>query len=169
MKKILLAICALVALCSCNDDDPIPISQAVLNSFIARFPEARNVTWQSSDGYLVADFYLNENGVPEECLAWFTPVGEWQMTQREMMYANLPVAVRAAFESSDYATWVIDDVVQVERISSVEYVISAEGFYLGVESDAYLYYDEAGVLVRSVIDPDYEYWGYMLQPICINQ
>lgn len=168
MKKIFFLICALVTFVSCNDDDPIPISQAVIKSFHARFPEARNVTWQSSDGYLVADFYINDNGTAEECLAWFTPVGEWQMTQREIRYANLPEAVRASFESSDYATWIIDDVIKVERISSVEYVISADGFYLGVESDAYLYYDEAGVLVRSVIDPDYDYWGYILQPMCVR-
>lgn len=161
MKKIFFAMCALVALCACNDEDPIPVSQAVLDSFRARFPEVSNVTWQSSGGYLVADFYLYDGGQPEECLAWFSPVGEWYMTQREMLYANLPAVVKASFESGDYATWLVDDVIKVERASSVEYVISADGYYLGVESDAYLYYSEGGVLLRSVIDPDdYPYWGY---------
>lgn len=161
MKKFLFAVCAVMTLVACNDEDPIPISEAVLNSFNARFPEAHNVTWQSRGGYLVADFYLSEEGSPEECMAWFTPVGEWQMTQREMLYASLPAAVRASFESGEYATWVVDDVVKIERISSVEYLISADGFYLGEESDAYLYYTEGGVLIRSIIDPDdYPYWGY---------
>ena len=68
------------------------------------------------------------------------------------------MAVRAAFEAGDYAAWGIDDVVKVEREGeSVEYIIVAEGFIDGVQSDAYLFYDENGELLRSEIDPDYEW------------
>ena len=166
MKKFLFALCALCSVVACNDEEPIPVTSAVLISLQARFPDAQHVTWHSSGGYLVADFYLVEEGARQECAAWFTPTGEWQMTERELSYADLPLTVQAAYEASEYATWGVEDVVKIERPSSVEYLIAADGFYLGVESDAYLYYTEGGSLIRSVIDPNEEYWGYVLEPMC---
>lgn len=160
MKKILFAMCALLALVACNDADPIPISAAVQNSFHARFPEAQRVRWGSSGDYIVADFYIDDGGVPTECQAWFTYVGEWYMTQREISYSALPQAVQAAYESGEYATWIVDDVIQVERIDSLQYLIVADGFYLGVESEAYLFYLPSGVLAQGVIDPDLPFWAY---------
>ena len=166
MKKLLFAFCALVTIVACNDEDPIPINSSVLISFQARFPEAQHVTWASEGGYLVAEFYLVEGGVNKECAAWFSPTGEWQMTEREMAYADLPMAVQTSFMSGEYATWVIDDVIKIERVNAVEYAIVADGFYLGVESEVFLYYTEEGTMVRSVIDPIDEYWGYILEPLC---
>lgn len=163
MKKLLFFVCALYALVACNDVEPIPVSEAVLISFEARFPEAQHITWGSAGNYLVAEFYLDNEGVKEECAAWFSPTGEWQMTEREMSYSSLPAAVRISFEAGEYATWVVDDVAKIERLSSVEYLIVADGFYLGVPSEAYLYFTEAGSLVRGVIDPDQAYWMYLLE------
>ena len=160
MKKILFAMCALLVLVACNDADPIPLSAAVQNSVHARFPEAQGVRWMSRGDYIVADFYISEGGAPQYCSAWFSPVGEWYMTQREIRYSALPLPVQAAYESGEYATWIVDDVIKVELSASTEYVISAEGFYLGVESDAYLYYSPAGELLRSIVDPDLPFWGY---------
>ena len=160
MKKILFAMCVALALVACNDADPIPISAAVQNSFHARFPEAQSVRWGSSGDYLVADFYINAEGVIEHCQAWLTPVGEWYMALREISYSALPLAVQAAYESGEYATWIVDDVMKVERIDSTQYLIAADGFYLGVESEAYLFYLPSGELVQSIIDPDLPFWAY---------
>ncbi len=160
MKKILFAMCALLALVACNDADPIPISAAVQNSFQARYPEAQSVRWGSSGDYIVADFYIDAGGVPEQCQAWFTHVGEWYMTLREKPYSALPQAVQVAYESGEYATWIVDDVIQVERIDATQYLIVADGFYLGVESEAYLFYLPSGVLAQGVVDPDLPFWAY---------
>ena len=155
MKNLLIALCILSLLAACNDD-PVTLNSSVLDAFHARFPDARNVTWASDGGYLVADFYLAQSGIDGQ--AWFTPPGGWYMTQLEIAYASLPVPVMAAFEAGVYATWGIDDVVKVEREGEpVEYIIVAEGFIDGAQSDAYLFYDEDGVLLRSEIDPDYEW------------
>ena len=155
MKKLLATLCAIGLLAACSDD-PVTLNSAVLDAFHARFPDARNVTWASDGGYLVADFYLTESGTDGQ--AWFTPVGEWYMTQLEVTYASLPAAVRTAYEAGDYAAWGVDEVVKMEREGEpVEYIIVAEGFLDGVESDAYLFYDEDGELLRSEIDPDYEW------------
>lgn len=139
-------------------DDPIPLNSAVLDAFHARFPDARSVTWASNGGYLVADFYIVESGATTEGEAWFTPIGEWYMTQLEMNYTALPLAVRAAFEAGDYAGWGVDEVVKMEREGEpLEYIVVAEGFIDGVESDAYLFYSEDGELLRSEINPDYDW------------
>jgi hypothetical protein len=82
------------------------------------------------------------------------------MTQREISYSALQQAVQTAYELGEYATWIVDDVIQVERIDSLQYLIVADGFYLGVESEAYLYYLPSGVLAQGVIDPDLPFWAY---------
>ena len=155
MKNLLIALCTLSLLAACNDD-PVTLNSSVLDAFHARFPDARNVTWASDGGYLVADFYLTPSGIDGQ--AWFTPIGGWYMTQLEITYAALPTAVRAAFEAGDYAAWGVDEGVEVEREGEpLEYIIVAEGMLGGEESDAYLFYGEDGELLRSEIDPDYEW------------
>lgn len=155
MKKFLTFFCSLALLTACGDD-PIPLNSAVLDAFHARFPDARSVTWASNGGYLVADFYLAESGV--EGQAWFTPIGEWRMTQLEIAYNALPLTVRVAFEAGDYAAWGVDEVVKMERDDEpVEYIIVAEGLLDGVESEAYIFYGEDGELLRYQINPDYEW------------
>ena len=161
MKKLLILLSAVVMFAACSDDDHLILNSAVLDAFHARFPDARSVIWSSSGDYFVADFYLVEGGTAAECEAWFTPIGEWRMTQLERPYALLPAAVKAAFEAGDYAAWGVDEVVKMERAGEpMEYIIVAEGLLDGVQSDAYLFYDEDGQLLRSEIDPDYEWWCY---------
>jgi hypothetical protein len=158
MKKFLTLLSAVVMLAACSDDDHLILNSSVLDAFHARFPDARSVIWTSSGDYLVADFYLVEDGTAAECEAWFTPIGEWRMTQLEMPYAALPLAVRSAFEAGDYAAWGVDEVVKMERDDEpVEYIIVAEGLLGGVESEAAIFYSEDGELLRYQINPDYEW------------
>ena len=167
MKKLLSMLAAIVLLAACGDDDNIALNSSVLDAFHARFPNANSVTWASAGGYLVADFYLVEDGATAECEAWFTPIGEWYMTQIELPYAALPVAVKAAFEASDYAAWGLDEVVKMEQVNEpIEYIIVAEGWLDGVESDVYLFYDEDGQLLRSEINPDYEWLNCYSRASC---
>ena len=72
---------------------------------------AGRVEWDWEDGYYVADFYDDRY----ETEAWFTPGGEWVMTETDIPYAALPQAVKTAFEGSEYADWRVDDADQVER------------------------------------------------------
>ena len=167
MKKLLYLLSATLLLFACGDDDTASPNSAVLDAFHARFPDARSIVWSSNGGYFVADFYLVDAGSTTEGEAWFTPIGEWYMTQLEMPYTSLPVAVMAAFEAGDYAAWGVDEVVKMEREDlPLEYIIVAEGFLDGVESDAYLFYDVSGQLLRSEINPDYEWWSCYERPTC---
>lgn len=47
--------------------------------------------------------------------AWFDAAGKWYMTEEDISYAELPRAVRTAYEAGDYAAWHVDDVDKLLR------------------------------------------------------
>lgn len=96
---------------------------------------------------MVARF--NDGGVRSQ--AWFFKNGDWRMSEKDITYAQLPVAIQGAFEASEYAAWKIDDVELLSRegMESV-YVIEVEKGNEEYE----LYYSEDGVLFRAVLDTD---------------
>lgn len=143
------------------------VSPQVLEAFNARYPGAQNVSWSVRDGYAVASFSWNDPATSASTgthSAWFdNQSGFWSMAETEIPYSALPQAVRTAFESSEYATWQIDNEVDVlTRSGEVEpeiYVIEAE--QAGKEVD--LYYLPDGVLVKTMADagPNYDYGDFI--------
>lgn len=148
---LLMALSAAWSLQSCdnNDDDSIPVPTELQNAFSSMYPNVTNVEWETKSGYYVADF---RNGY--EASAWFTPNGEWQMTETDIPYSALPQEVKASFEGSEYATsqgWKIDDVDMLERKGlETIYVIEVEKQNQEVD----IYYSEAGVQIKIVEDTD---------------
>lgn len=152
MKKILFLLTALVslgAMTSCDDDDDrsVKVPEAVKGSFEGMFPGAARVEWSARGGYLVADFM---NG-GTDTQAWFAADGNWRMTEVDLTFAELPAAVKSAFESGEYALWRVDDVDKLlrEGLETV-YVIEVENR----ETEYDLVYSETGVLLRAVADTD---------------
>lgn len=151
MKKYFL-VCALglmgLGLQSCdNDSDNIQVSAELQNAFNDKYPGLTPTGWESQQGYYVADFRNGDYGAE----AWFGADGTWQMTETDIAYQALPSAVRNAFETSDYATWRVDDVDKVERRNAeTVYVIEVESG----KQEADLYYSEDGILVKEVADTD---------------
>lgn len=148
---LLMALSAAWSLQSCdnNDDDSIPVPTELQNAFSSMYPNVTNVEWETKSGYYVADF---RNGY--EASAWFTPNGEWQMTETDIPYSALPQEVKASYEGSEYATsqgWKIDDVDMLERKGlETIYVIEVEKQNQEVD----IYYSEAGVQIKIVEDTD---------------
>lgn len=127
------------------DDDSMTVAPEVESAFTTRYPDAGRVEWDLEDGYYVAEFYDDRY----ETEAWFTPGGEWVMTETDIPYGALPQAVKTAFEGSEYAAWRVDDVDKVERRDmETLYVLEVE--YGHQEAD--LYYSGDGVLVKTVAD-----------------
>lgn len=147
----LLALGAAWSLQSCDNDDDgsINVPAQLQNAFLEKYPNVANVRWESKAGYYVADFH---NGY--EASAWFTPNGEWQMTETDIPYDALPQQVRATFETSEYkkgSGWLVDDVDKLERKGfETIYVIEVEK--QNEERD--LYYSEKGDLIKTVVDLD---------------
>lgn len=153
MKKLFFLLTALVSLAAttgCDDDDEraVNVPAAVSNAFEERFPGATRVGWSDRNGYLVASF---RNGGGIEAKAWFAADGRWRMTEEELAYAQLPAAVRTAFEAGEYAAWRVDDVDKLlrEGLETV-YVLEVEQG----KNEYELYYSEQGVLIRAVADTD---------------
>ncbi len=123
------------------DDDNIRVNREIEEAFRARYPHASRVEWECQRGYYVADFYQNKI----ETQAWFTPQAVWHMTETDVRYADLPQAVRSAFEQSEYAGWRINDIDMLEYYDrDTVYIIEVEQG--NVEYD--LYFSQDGVLVK---------------------
>ena len=161
MKKyalFLLAAASLNAFASCNDDDDRHesnpqwngVSEMVVKTFNEMYPDAKNIEWEVRNGYAVAEFYTasGAKGDDENTKAWFdNQLGDWAMTESDVTSANIPQAVLAAFEASEYADWRIDDIDMVLRNGmELVYVLEVEQG----ERDIDLYYSEDGVLVKSI-------------------
>lgn len=153
MKKILCMLAALAALgamTACDDDNDgrsVDVPSAVKEAFIGMFPGVAHVEWSNRGGYLVAEFQNAGSGTQ----AWFAADGNWRMTEEDLTFAQLPAAVKTAFETGDYAAWRVDDVDKLlrEGLETV-YVLEVE---LG-ESEYELFYSEQGILLRAVPDAD---------------
>lgn len=147
---LLIAFCAAWSLHSCDndDDDSIAVPAALQEAFSSKYPNVKNVKWETKAGYYVADFY---DGY--EASAWFTTDGNWHMTETDIPYTALPDPVKSAFETSEYKTWKKDDVDKLERqgIETV-YVIEVENQNQEID----LYYSADGVLIKSIADTDDE-------------
>ena len=121
---IAATVCGLT-FASCDDDDTINVSSlpvAIQEEFSTKYPNALIEEWEQKYGYSVVDFRLD--GFEAE--AWFGADG-WVMTETDIPYQSLPEAVKASFETSQYANWKIEDVDKVERINTeTVYVIEVE-------------------------------------------
>lgn len=176
---VALAALTLMPACS-NDDDwdydpetgmpvsPTEIPEAIRSAFYAQYGEGARVQWSKKDGYAVADF--EGAGPGGEQTVWYGMAdGAWAMTETEILFSALPEAVSAAFAATEYAAapWRTEREVDVLRRSAGEtlYVIEVEKNENGRETEADLFFTDAGVLAKVVLDADREagYSGYLPQ------
>lgn len=144
-----MGLVSLGAMAGCEDDDrkSVRVPAAVQGAFGKMFPAASHVEWEDRGGYVVADF----RSAGTVMQAWFDAAGKWHMTEEDISYAELPQAVRTAYEAGDYAAWHVDDVDKLQRNGQeTVYVIEVE--HAKQEFD--LYYSEDGVLLREAADTD---------------
>lgn len=150
MKKYLFLLAAAVSLgltTGCDDDRTVPVPDAVADAFRGMYPNASDIEWAERNGYLIADF---KNG-NADMQAWFTTDGDWRMTETDLLYDQLPEAVRNAFSTSEYADWRVEDAEQLVREGfEPVYVLEVERGQTEYE----LYYTGDGVLIRAVADAD---------------
>lgn len=153
MKKLLfLAAAVLIGLQACdksNDDsDRGYVSEQAKQALAAKYPNASHVEWKVKNNYVVADFSISS---ARDLSAWFDNNGTWYMTESDITFDQLPEAVKTSFSTSQYASWRVDDVDQIERSATeTVYVIEAENQQAEVD----LYYAPNGVLVQEMVDVD---------------
>ena len=136
-----------LASCSDDDDDNVPVPDAVTRAFTDKYAGVGRVDWdREKGGYLVAEFWKDG----KEHDAWFTEAGEWVMTEvdhgRDLQ--SLPQAVQAGYEATAYYlnNWTVDDIDEIQRPAyETFYIIEVEK---RGEPDYDLYFDANGTLYR---------------------
>ena len=145
----LLAALSLCLFQSCDNDDydPVPgyVSAETKAAFDEKYPAAKDVEWETRNDYLIVDF--KQDKVEKE--AWFDNSGTWYMTETDIPFAQLPDAVKTAFQQGEYSTWKVDDVDMIERrdVETVYVIETEQG-----NSEVDLYYSPDGILVKTVLD-----------------
>ena len=157
MKRLFLYVCLATTLIACSDNDEVyyPVTQQIQQALYDLYPEAQDVEWGSTVGYLVADFVLPATDLLyAEAEAWFTPSAVWQMTSRDVTYSSLPEAVTQAFELSAYGAATVEDVVRIDRLDAMTiYTITVDRTRL---PDISLFYTAEGVLIEELPDDGYD-------------
>lgn len=102
------------------------LPSAVTDSFKAKYPTAKQVSWSDKLGYWQVSFYLDADALT----AKFKTTGEWQSSLKKIAETSLPAEVQDGYSKSLYADgdWkvstvqvlylpgnVVDYAVQVEK------------------------------------------------------
>ena len=152
MRRLLFLFTLLTTLGVCTSCEKYEAPSSVRNTFNEQYPKAVDVEWERKHGYVVVDFYLPGTG---ECEAWYKKSGTWVMTSYDMIYNDLPQAVRVAFEEGYGVNTPVDDVERVERSKGdTIYIIETTAVVNGYLTDIFLDYAEDGTLLRTTVDID---------------
>jgi hypothetical protein len=121
--KTLCLLCAFAMIISCGKKvkedtnqakettvDAVDVPPLVADAFKAKYPNAVVKQWNiEDDGYeAVTDLNSMEYSIA------FNAKGEWLETERTLKYADLPEKVKEALSSSDFGSWEVKEVSEVE-------------------------------------------------------
>ncbi|HNP21321.1 MAG TPA: PepSY-like domain-containing protein [Panacibacter sp.] len=121
------------------------IPAEVTDAFKTRYPHAEKVSWKDKISSFGAEFILN--GV--EMSADFSSKGEWEKTEKNLKFENLPGEVVDGFAKSKYSDWEKGSIVEIDENSqSLVYRIFVKK---SAVSKKYLYFDAKGKLQKESI------------------
>lgn len=117
----------------------------VTDAFIARYPHATRVEWRDRLQYFQATFELNGSSIS----ANFSSKGEWEESERELDFDQLPVDVKDGFENSRYATWQKNSAHELQQLGKpLQYRFNVQKSGLQKKN---LYFDCNGKLLKETI------------------
>ena len=117
----------------------------VTDAFLSRYPHAMHVAWKDKLHYFEASFQLNECTIT----AIFSSKGEWQGSERELIFNQLPTEVKDGFMKSKYAERQKNTVYEVQELGKpLQYRINVQKSGLQKKN---LYFDVNGKLLKESI------------------
>ena len=148
LKKGVFALTAclmVLAYVACDDEDSFKPTQSVEEALTAKYPSAKNISWEQKFGYTVAECFLDS----VEAEVWFNTQSSWVMTEFDITFNMLPTKVKAAFDTCQYSSWKVDDVDRYVRPDTTDvYLIELEKS----KNEVGLFYNDSGTLLKTIID-----------------
>ncbi len=152
----LLLVTAAFTSCSSDKDEPATsyVPEAVRDAFRQKYPDARQVDWDSRATYYIAEF-KQKSGAGTE--VWYTSDAAWAMTVTDCGkdLFLLPADINEAFVKSPYGFgWTIDDIDFYERTANSFYIFEVEKTG---QPDTNVYFSSDGTYLKAVAadtDPD---------------
>jgi hypothetical protein len=121
------------------------IPPEVTEAFKVRYPHAEKVSWKDNITSFEAEFLLNDY----KMRAYFNSKGEWQSSEKNIKFEDLPREVKDGFAKSKYSDWEKGSIVETDK--------NGEGLIYrmlvkksGVQKK-YLYFDTSGKLTRDAV------------------
>ncbi len=141
MKQVLTVFMAVILTLSATAQFR-NIPSEVTTAFKEKYPEATRVSWEDRISNFQAKFVMDD--VTYE--ARFDKNGNWQETEKDMKFDDLPDAVKSAFRSSKFRDYTIRTVAYIENNSGgTEYRLYVRD---NVLQRKYLYYAEDGTFLK---------------------
>lgn len=127
MKKILavLAIALSFALVACDNDDynPSKLDTAITDFISANYTGSKILDAEKEHGGTIKVDILHD-GIYKE--VYFGNSNQWQYTEWDIRRADIPQSVLDAISSSEYASYIIDDVDFVQTPEKEYYHVELE-------------------------------------------
>ncbi len=145
MKKVFCsAMCFFIIVVADAQIRKIPAE--VTDAFATRYPHATGVEWRDKLQYFEASFQLNGATISAD----FSSKGEWQSSERNLSFEQLPGEVKDGFAKSKYAEWEKKSVTEVQELGKpLQYKINV--YKSGLQKKN-LYFDANGKLLKDAIN-----------------
>lgn len=142
-KYIILSLFVTMLFGCAGREKSLPhIENEAATEFERLYPGTKVKQWAETEGYMVADF--KKDGFKGE--SWFDN-GNWIMTITCITLDQLPEKTLTTFRSSGYSDWELTGCRKIDREGrETIYVIDVERNKVRFD----LYYNQSGILVRSV-------------------
>lgn len=156
IQMLAMMFIAVLAFSACSDDDNndgIKVPVAISDALKAKYPSATHIEWEQKGKYYVADCRVDG----KETSVWYNTNAEWQLTEIDIAWADLPGTVQTTFMESEYATWEREDIdILQSPLQPTEYVIEVEKG----NTEYQLFYSEEGNLLQAkdVTGKDDTHW-----------
>lgn len=118
------------------------IPAAVTNAFKQKYPNATDVSWDDK----VTSFQSKFSMDGKRFEARFKKDGSWEVTEKAILFNELPNPVQESFNASEYKKWTLRTVAELENSQGgKEYRIYVRN---NTVQRKYLYYGEDGKFLR---------------------
>ena len=84
----------------------------VTDAFAARYPHAIRVEWRDKLQYFEATFQLNGSTISAD----FSGKGDWEGSERILIFDELPDGVKDGFEKSKYTEWKKKSACEIQEL-----------------------------------------------------